>query len=39
MDITNNQRQLFGVVERSYLRDGVSGKPIEDGLRKKIILI
>lgn len=33
MDITNNQRQLFGVVQRSYLRDGVSGKPVEDGVR------
>jgi hypothetical protein len=35
MDITNNQRQLFGVVECSYLRNGVSGKPIEDGIRLK----
>lgn len=30
MDISNNQQQLFGVVERSYLRDG---KPKEDGVR------
>ena len=30
MDISNNQQQLFGAVERSYLRDG---KPKEDGVR------
>lgn len=32
MDISNNQRQLFGAITRSYLRDGVSGKPVEDGV-------
>lgn len=30
MDISHNQRQLFGVIDRSYLRDG---KPIQDGVR------
>lgn len=30
MDISNNQRQLFGAIQRAYLRDG---KPIEDGVR------
>jgi hypothetical protein len=32
-DITNNQQNLFNVINRSYHRDGVEGKPIENGLR------
>jgi hypothetical protein len=32
-DISNNQRNLFDVINRSYQRDGITGKPIEDGLR------
>ena len=35
MDITNYQNQLFDVINRSYLLDGVSGKPIEDGVTIK----
>jgi hypothetical protein len=35
MDITNYQNQLFNVINRSYLLDGVSGKPIEDGVTIK----
>jgi hypothetical protein len=32
MDISNNQRNLFGVIERSYLLNGEEGKPHEDGI-------
>jgi len=32
MDITNYQNQLFNVIDRSYLLDGVSGRPVEKGL-------
>ena len=32
MDISKNQRNLFGVIERSYLLDGDQGKPHEDGI-------
>ena len=32
MDISNNQRNLFAVIDRSYLLDGDQGKPHEDGL-------
>jgi hypothetical protein len=32
MDITNYQSQLFKVIDRSHLLDGVSGKPIEKGI-------
>lgn len=34
-DITNNQQNLFNVINRSYERDGVSGLPIKNGLRPK----
>lgn len=34
-DITNNQQNLFNVINRSYMLDGVSGLPIEKGLRIK----
>ena len=34
-DITNNQQNLFNVINRSYQRDGVSGLPIKNGLRPK----
>jgi hypothetical protein len=34
-DISNNQNNLFAVINRSYERDGVSGKAIENGLRFK----
>ena len=30
-DITNNQQNLFNVLERSYKNDGVEGKPVQDG--------
>lgn len=32
MDISNNQRNLFAVIDRSYLLDGDQGKPHEDGV-------
>ena len=32
-DISNNQSQLFSVVQRSYEADGVAGLPKEKGLR------
>jgi len=32
-DISNNQNNLFAVINRSYERDGVSGKAIQNGLR------
>lgn len=32
MDITSYQSQLFKVIERSHLLDGVSGRPVEKGL-------
>jgi len=32
MDISNNQRNLFAVIERSYYLDGQQGKPNEDGV-------
>lgn len=32
MDISNNQRNLFAVIDRSYLLDGNEGKPHEDGV-------
>jgi len=32
-DISNNQQNLFSVINRSYERDGVSGKAIKNGLR------
>jgi len=32
MDISYNQRQLFGVIDRSYMTDGVSGRPAEKGV-------
>lgn len=32
MDISNNQRNLFAVIDRSYLLDGDEGKPHEDGV-------
>lgn len=34
-DITNNQQNLFNVINRSYMLDGVEGMPIERGLRIK----
>lgn len=34
-DITNNQQNLFNVINRSYMLDGVSGLPVEKGLRIK----
>ena len=34
-DITNNQQNLFNIINRSYERDGVSGLPIKNGLRPK----
>lgn len=34
-NITNNQQNLFNVINRSYERDGVSGKAIQNGLRTK----
>ena len=34
-DISNNQQNLFAVINRSYERDGVSGRPIQNGLRTK----
>lgn len=34
-DITNNQQNLFNVINRSYMLDGVEGLPIERGLRIK----
>ncbi len=32
-DISNNQQNLFNVLERSYKNDGVEGKPVQDGKR------
>lgn len=32
MEIRNYQNQLFNVIDRSYLLDGTSGKPVEKGL-------
>jgi hypothetical protein len=32
MDISNNQRNLFAVIDRNYLLDGDQGRPHEDGL-------
>jgi hypothetical protein len=32
MDISNNQRNLFAVIDRSYLLDGDRGKPQQDGV-------
>lgn len=32
MDISNNQRNLFAVIDRSYLLDGDQGKPHQDGV-------
>jgi hypothetical protein len=32
MDITNYQSQLFRAIDRSYLLDCVSGRPIEKGI-------
>jgi len=29
MDILHNQRQLFGVIDRSYMTDRYSGRPAE----------
>ena len=34
-DISNNQQNLFNVIQRSYERDGISGKAIQEGLRPK----
>ena len=34
-DISNNQQNLFNVIQRSYERDGISGKAIKEGLRPK----
>lgn len=34
-DISNNQNNLFAVINRSYERDGVSGRPIQNGFRSK----
>jgi len=31
MDISNTHQNLFGVIDRSYMNDGVSGKPIDHG--------
>lgn len=35
MDISNNQKQLFSVINRSYMMDGQMGKPVEDGVEIK----
>jgi hypothetical protein len=32
-DITNNQENLFNVINRSYMLDGIEGLPIEKGVR------
>jgi len=32
MDISHNQRQLFNVIDRSYMTDGYSGRPAERGV-------
>jgi len=32
MDISHNQRQLFGVIDRSYMTSGYSGRPAERGV-------
>jgi hypothetical protein len=32
-DISNNQQNLFNVINRSYMLDGVEGLPIQKGLR------
>jgi hypothetical protein len=34
-DISNSQQNLFNVMQRSYERDGISGKAIKEGLRPK----
>ena len=34
-DISNNQQNLFNVIQRSYERNGISGKAIKEGLRPK----
>jgi len=32
MDISHNQRQLFNVIDRSYMTNGYSGRPAEKGV-------
>jgi len=32
MDISHNQQKLFNVIERSYMTNGVSGRPAERGV-------
>ena len=32
MDISHNQQRLFGVIDRSYMTNGVSGRPAEKGV-------
>jgi hypothetical protein len=34
-DITNNQQNLFNIINRSYMLDGIEGLPIKNGLRPK----
>ena len=32
MDISHNRQRLFGAIDRSYMTNGVSGRPAERGV-------